>query len=133
MSTSEWVYAVVNEWIIVGTDGRVVTLSYTHICTVWRRKLRWNKQRQNGQYVVPNGIDPKHVQLSGYFVTIAVNVLKELTQPFPTGDINEDFSPFHYFRRKSVHETSQPLLAQLTDIHESWSERNACEDRPIGV
>lgn len=51
-------------------DGTVGLLSF--------RKLRCNKQRQNGQYVVPNGIIHNHVHFSGDFIFAkAVNVLKD--------------------------------------------------------
>jgi len=76
-TTSECVYAVTNDWIIVDTDGRDVLPFHTPmnlllgdgtVGLLTFRKLRFNKQRRNGQYVFPNDIDHNHVQFSGDFI-----------------------------------------------------------------
>jgi hypothetical protein len=46
--------------IVVFGDGTVGLLTF--------RKFRCNKQRQNGQYVFPNGIDHNYVQFSEDFI-----------------------------------------------------------------
>jgi len=46
--------------IVLFGDGTVGLLTF--------RKFRCNKQRQNGQYVFPSGVDHSHVQFSRDFI-----------------------------------------------------------------